>query len=127
MEWAGPLPPGRSLLSSASPERTLVHAYKEGRVALALRRGAKKYFFEYRRRPTRVFNLEADAGERHDIVAQVDPGEIQSAERELLGWAKAVQQAYWLAREEAGVDGKEAPPTGLRRDLERRALPTVGP
>lgn len=127
LRWEGPQPPGASLLAPVPAERTLVHAYKDGRAALALRRGAKKYLFEYHRSPTRVFDLDVDPAERHDVAARTAPGEIQSAERELLNWVKAVQHAYWLAREAAGVDSDGAPPSGLRRDLERRELPTTGP
>ncbi|HLT48526.1 MAG TPA: LTA synthase family protein [Rubricoccaceae bacterium] len=126
MDWEGATPPGLSLLHDAPTERVLVHACKDGRAALALRRGARKYVFEYRRRPTRVFDLEADPGERRDVAAHVPPGEVQSAERELVEWAQAVGQAYRLAREEAGVDGERALPSGLQRDLERRPIATVG-
>lgn len=127
LRWEGPQPPGFSLLGQVPAERPLVHAYKDGRVALALRRGTKKYLFEYHRRSTRVFDLATDPAERHDLAARTAPGEVQSAEHELLNWVEAVQHAYWLAREAAGVDRDGAPPSGRRLDMLRRELPTAGP
>jgi arylsulfatase A-like enzyme len=90
--------PAQSLLGPASPERTLYHSAKNGRVALALRRGSLKYVYWGGRQPMQVFDIGRDPGERSDIASSRDPAELRAVEAELLAWRAGVVGAYRAAR-----------------------------
>ena len=91
--------PALSLLQPAPPDRTLYHSAKNGRVALALRRGGMKFIYWGGRRPMQVFDTVRDPGERADLASSIDPALLRAAEAELLAWRAGVDGAYRAARE----------------------------
>lgn len=115
LAWEGPPPPGRSLFDDVPADRPLVHASKDARAGVALRQGSRKVVYEYGRRPTRLYDLARDPAERTDLAPDAPAGAVRRAERQLLAWTRTTQQAYVAAREQAGVDLSEAPPSGLFR------------
>ncbi|HYE01736.1 MAG TPA: sulfatase-like hydrolase/transferase, partial [Phycisphaerales bacterium] len=90
---------GSSLLRPP-PARTIYHAGRNGRAALALRRGHVKYLYWGRRRPMQVFDTARDPAERVDLAARMPPAVLQAVAAELLAWRRSVAQAYAQARGE---------------------------
>ena len=98
--------PAESLLHPVAADRTLYHAAKNGRVAMALRRGPLKYIYWGPRQPMQVFDIARDPTEREDIAESIDPAERRAVEAELLAWRAGVHGAYRAARAEAGQGGR---------------------
>jgi len=93
--------PGMSLLAPVGDDRELHHSTKNGRVALALRRGAMKYIYWGGRRPMQVFDTASDPGERRDLAGTIAPAVLRGVEAELLAWRAGVVASYRAARERA--------------------------
>jgi arylsulfatase A-like enzyme len=93
--------PAQSLLRPVPADRTLYHSAKNGRVALALRRGTLKYIYWGGRQPMQVFDTSRDPLEREDISSTRRPGELRAVEAELLAWRAGVVGAYRSARSSA--------------------------
>jgi lipoteichoic acid synthase len=90
---AGGSLPGSSLLAPA-PERTLYHASWIENQSMALRRGARKYVYHYRRAPLEAYDTARDPLERTDLAGQMTREETAAVELELLRWRGRVNRHY---------------------------------
>jgi phosphoglycerol transferase MdoB-like AlkP superfamily enzyme len=85
---------GTSLLAPVRDDRTLHHATWIDNQSMALRRGAKKYVYHYRRLPLEVYDLGRDPLERVNLLRELAPGEAEAVELELLRWRRRVNERY---------------------------------
>ncbi len=84
---------GRSVLQSVPPDRKLFLTAAANQ-SLGMIRGDKKYIYDFRRSPTKVFDLAADPYEQKDLSATYSDKELEEVELELLSWQSAVNRTY---------------------------------
>ena len=85
---------GASLLRPVPDDRALHHATWIDNQAMALRRGARKYVYHYRREPLEVYDVARDPGERTNLARGLAPHEAETVELDLLRWRRCVNQQY---------------------------------
>ena len=90
--WEGTLP-GRSLLSSDGHPHVVSSCWYE-EYCLSMRQGALKFVYHYGRRPTEVFDLQSDPGERRDIAARLPREQLERAEEQMLRTRYASDLVY---------------------------------
>ena len=86
--------PGVSLLTPANPSRDLYLTGSMEGSSLALRRGMRKYIYEFGRSPTLVFDLVNDPKEANPLSG-VDVSEIKKAEQDMAYWQAAVRSSMF--------------------------------
>ncbi len=80
--WEGRLP-GRSLLTTEGHPQVVSSCWYED-YCLSMREGPLKFVYHYGRRPTEVFDLQQDPGERRNIAELVSRERIDTAEQQML-------------------------------------------
>jgi len=88
---AGINTPGLSLLKDSPQDRELYYGSYLEEVAIALRKGSKKYIYKFDSAPMEVFDLAHDPDEHHDIAGDIGEEEIHKAETQMLKWNGAVR------------------------------------
>jgi phosphoglycerol transferase MdoB-like AlkP superfamily enzyme len=82
--------PGVSLLSSPDPERSMFYTGIFEDSTLAMRKGKLKFFYDFGRSPTQVFDVVDDVLERSPLKS-VPTNEVRAAERTMLEWQAATR------------------------------------
>jgi len=82
---------GRSVFESAPKNRRVYFAGALDNSYLGLREGNLKYIYYFGRRPTEVFDIEADREERYDLGGEIDAATIRAIEQDLLAWYQSTK------------------------------------
>ncbi len=86
--------PGQSLFTPVPANRKLYHSGWIENQSMALREGAKKFIYHYRRRPMEVYDVAKDPYERRNLAGQYPGKRLEAVEMELLLWRKRVNDLY---------------------------------
>ena len=86
--------PGRSLLEPVAADRKLYHSGWIENQSMAVRKGAKKFIYHYRRRPMEVYDVTEDPHERRNLAGRYPKERLEAVEMELLLWRKRVNERY---------------------------------
>ena len=81
-------------LSAADPGLPVRAACQSDNRCLTQIDGTTKYVHHFGNRPDEVFDLAADPGERHNLVADVDPERLKKLRSDLLHWRSEVRAEY---------------------------------
>ena len=82
---------GRSVFAAAPENRRVYFAGALDNSYLGLREGNLKYIYYFGRRPTEVFDIEADREEQNDISGEIDEVVIRAIEQDVLIWYQSTK------------------------------------
>lgn len=91
-EWHGRLP-GEDLFASSGHARVVTSCWYTD-YCLAMREGERKVIFHFWRRPTEIFDLSRDPGERHNLASELPVHELREAEGQLLALKQSVDDFH---------------------------------
>jgi phosphoglycerol transferase MdoB-like AlkP superfamily enzyme len=80
--------PGISLLTQPSEERRVFFSTIFDDLSLGMRRGSRKYIYNFGRSLVHVYDLASDKGERRDLASMSSQKDIEAATREMLEWSE---------------------------------------
>ncbi len=90
--WTGAVP-GLDLLSSGGHPTVFTSCY-QSQECLVSRTGRFATIYEYGMHPTRVYDLQTDPRETHDLAATIAPADIAAAEHAVLSFTHSIEHYY---------------------------------
>ena len=87
MQIVGGNMPGTSLLEPVPKDRRIFFSTIFDDLSLAMRKGSRKYIYNFDRSPMLAYDLSAQGGEFRDVAAQLTGVEIAQVERDMLDWS----------------------------------------
>ena len=79
--------PGVSLFAQPDGNRTVFFSTIFDDLSLGMRRGSRKYIYNFDESPIRVYDMSSDRNEQQDVVSTTSRREIEAAKREMLEWS----------------------------------------
>ena len=101
LPWRGSVP-GRDLFSTPGAERIVTSCWYTD-YCLAMREGESKFVYHFGIRPTEVFDLAADPGERRDLADQLPAAEVQAAEERMVAFKLSID-GFWEGQPVPGTE-----------------------
>ncbi len=89
--------PGVSLLRDNPKDRELYYGSVLDEVSIGMRKGSRKYIYNFDSAPMEVFDLEQDPVEQHDLAGEISEEEARSIKNQMLMWygATRVSMTGW--------------------------------
>ena len=87
MKIVGGSMPGTSLLEPVPQDRSIFFSTIFDDLSLAMRKGSRKYIYNFDRSPMVAYDLSAQGGEFRDVSAQMTGIEIAPIKRDMLDWS----------------------------------------
>ncbi|TRW94361.1 LTA synthase family protein [Candidatus Methylobacter oryzae] len=83
--------PGISLLRDNPKDREIYYGSALDEVSIGMRKGSRKYVYNFDSAPMEVFDLEQDPLEQHDLGGEISEEEAHSVKNQMLMWYGATR------------------------------------